>query len=463
MITISDRHSVNRRGFLRVGGLGVGGLTLSQLLGWKAVAAKAGLPVKDKSVVFLFMHGGPPQQETFDPKMDAPSEIRSATGEVNTTLPGVTFGGTLQKLARQAHRMAVVRSYTTGNGNHDIKPIVGKSSLGANLGSVYARVAGANVPQTGMPRNVALFPRAVDPGAQERVKKFGNFTATGSVGSAYAPFAPGSGENGLQKDMSMWMSRQRLEDRIYLLEKIDGLKRALDQGDADGMSKLQQQAVDMIMGGIADAFDLSKEDPRTLARYDTAPLVNPNSISKAWNNHKNYRDHSQTLGKLMLLARRLCERGAGFVTVTTNFVWDFHRDQNNAGVVEGMEYAGVPFDHAVSAFLEDVHQRGLSGKILLVCCGEMGRTPKLQPNGGRNHWGRLAPLMLAGGGLTMGQVIGHSTHDAGEPASEAVTTEDLIGTIMHTLLDVGQTRLMDNLPRDVQSFVTNSSPIPQLV
>ncbi|MDP6207808.1 MAG: DUF1501 domain-containing protein, partial [Roseibacillus sp.] len=149
MITFSDSSPHSRRSFLQVGGLGLGGLTLSQLLGWKAAAARAGIPLKDRSVVFLFMHGGPPQQETFDPKMEAPAEIRSATGEVKTTIPGVTFGGTFQKLAKRAHRLAVVRSYTTGNGNHDIKPIVGKDSLNANLGALYARIAGANVPATG--------------------------------------------------------------------------------------------------------------------------------------------------------------------------------------------------------------------------------------------------------------------------------------------------------------------------
>jgi uncharacterized protein (DUF1501 family) len=128
-----------------------------------------------------------------------------------------------------------------------------------------------------------------------------------------------------------------------------------------------------------------------------------------------------------------------------------------------MDYVGVPFDHAVSAFIDDVHERGLSDKILLVCCGEMGRTPKLAANGGRNHWGRLAPLMLAGGGLRMGQVIGQSTPDAGEPAANAVTTENLIGTIMHTLLDLGNVRLMESLPRDVHTLLTSGSPIRELV
>ena len=462
MITFADSSPYSRRSFLQVGGLGLGGLSLSQLIGWRASAAKAGIPLKNKSVVFLFMHGGPPQQETFDPKMDAPAEIRSSTGEVKTSIPGVTFGSTFEKLAERANQLAIVRSYTTGNGNHDIKPIVGKDSLGANIGSLFSRIAGANVPTTGMPRNVALFPRAVDADSQERVKQFGNLLAHGTVGASCAPFAPGSAKNGLQGDMTMWMSKQRLEDRMYLLDKIDSLKRAIDNGAADGLGELQKQAFNMITGGISEAFDLSREDPRTIAKYDTAPLINPNSISKSWNNHRNYRDHGQTLGKLMLLARRLCERGAGFVTVTTNFVWDFHSDKNNAGAAEGMDYCGVPFDHAVSAFLDDLHDRGLSDQILLVCCGEMGRTPKLQSNGGRNHWGRLAPLMLAGGGLRMGQVIGESSADAGEPASNTVTTENLIGTVMHTLLDVGQVRLMENLPRDVHQLVTSASPIKGL-
>ena len=142
-------------------------------------------------------------------------------------------------------------------------------------------------------------------------------------------------------------------------------------------------------------------------------LVAASSIRKVWNNHNNYRDHAHSLGKLMLLARRLCERGCGFVTVTTNFVWDMHADQNNATMTEGMGYVGAPFDHAISAFIQDVHERGLQEKILLVCCGEMGRTPKINAKGGRDHWGRLAPLMLSGGGLNMGQVIGQSTRDAG--------------------------------------------------
>jgi len=122
-----------------------------------------------------------------------------------------------------------------------------------------------------------------------------------------------------------------------------------------------------------------------------------------------YADHGRTLGKLLLLARRLCEAGCGFVTINTNFVWDMHADSNNPSTREGMGYVGLPFDHAVSAFIEDVEARGLSDRILLVACGEMGRTPRVNKNGGRDHWGNLGPLLFHGGGLKMGQVIGQST------------------------------------------------------
>ncbi|MEZ6109619.1 MAG: DUF1501 domain-containing protein [Pirellulaceae bacterium] len=453
----------HRRDFLRIGSLGLGGLALPQLLAAKAEAAAQGRPVHDKSVIFLFMHGGPPQTETFDPKMTAPSGVHSVTGEVATSLPGITYGGTLQKLAALAHRTAVVRSFTTGNGNHDIKPIVCPQTAGANLGSIYSRVAGANDERTGMPTNVVLFPRAVDPDRQAGNMSFGKFNDVGSLGSAYTPFVPGAGGT-LQQDMQLNVPPQRLDDRRSLLAGLDRIKRAADsEGLLEGVDRFQEQAFSTILGGVADAFDLSRENPATLARYDTAPLVRPDQISRKWNNYNNYVDNAKTLGKLLLLARRLCEAGCGFVTVTTNFVWDMHADVNNATIDEGMQYMGLPFDHAVSAFLEDVEARGLSDKILLVATGEMGRTPKVNARGGRDHWGGLAPLLLAGGGLQMGQVIGQSTSDAGQPQSEPQRIENLVSTIMHTMLDVGQVRITRGLPREVIQVADGAEPIPGLL
>ena len=155
--------------------------------------------------------------------------------------------------------------------------------------------------------------------------------------------------------------------------------------------------------------------------------------------------------------------GCGFVTLTTSFVWDMHADVNNATLTEGMGYVGTPFDHAVSAFIEDVESRGLSEKILLVCCGEMGRSPRVNARGGRDHWGNLAPLMLYGGGLKMGRVIGQSSRDGGEPASDPVSMADLLATIMHVLVDVGQVRLDDGLPRNLVQAITRGEPIKGLV
>ena len=434
-------------------------MSLPQFLAAKSVDPKI---VKDRSVVFLFMHGGPSQTETFDPKMDQPTGVRSATGEVSTSIPGVSYGATFSKLAKLAHKTSIVRSFTTGTGAHDIKPIVGKNSLGANIGSLYTRVAGPNNPVNGMPKNIAVYPKAVDPNALEMIKKFGDFAAPGPLGAAYAPFEPGEGGT-MQTDMTLRMPQTRFEDRRSLLTELDQAKRTLDKNGADGMSGFQAQAFDTILGGISEAFDLSKENPKTLARYDTAPLVNVGSIRKKWANHERYRDHSQNIGKQMLLARRLCERGAGFVTVTTNFVWDMHADKNNATMTEGMSYVGAPFDHAVSAFIEDVESRGLSEKILLVCCGEMGRNPVMNKNAGRDHWGRIAPLMIYGGGLKMGQVIGRSNKNGGEPASSPILMENLTATILHSLLDMNEVRVMDGLSNDVLTAMTVPRPIRELL
>jgi len=467
MLTIHDQTSspsqaIGRRAFLRIGSMGLAGMTLPDLLAARALAAGNPPPITDRSVIFLFLHGGPSQTETFDPKMEAPAEIRSATGELSTAIPGVTFGGTFPRLASLADRFSIVRSYRTGDGNHDIKPIVSRYSLGANLGSLYARIAGTNHPGNGMPRNVALFPRAVDESTQPANFSFGKFDSSGSLGNACAPFVPGGGGS-LQQDMQLALERTHLDDRRSLLRQLDQFKRQVDaQGLLDGVDRFQQQAFQTILGGVASAFDISKESPACVARYDTAPLVRPENISRKWNNYNNYVDNAKTLGRLLLLARRLCEAGCGFVTVTTNFVWDMHADVNNATVEEGMQYMGLPLDHALSAFIEDVESRGLRDKILLVASGEMGRTPRINANGGRDHWGGIAPLLLYGGGTRAGQVIGQSSRDGGEPRSEPLEMTHLMATIHHALLKVSDVRLMPGLSAELINSITAAQPIPGL-
>jgi hypothetical protein len=469
MLSVFDsRPGCSRREFLRLGTLGLGGLSLPHLLSARALAAGNQPITTGKSVIFLFLFGGPSQFETFDPKMSAPDGVRSVTGEIATALPGVTFGSSFPQLAKRASQLAVVRSYVPGRevSNHVIYPIVHpKETRGASLGSIYSRMAGMTHPANGMPTNAALFPQAVDASCHPTRMDFGSFLATGPVGSAFAPFVPGDSST-LQQNMRLQIDRDLLEDRRKLLSQLDDLKRQLDtSGTRDAMDRIRSQAFDVILRGAVDAFDLSRESSKTIARYDTAGLVRPESISKKWaESYKYYIDHGKSLGKLLLLARRLCERGCGFVMVNTGFVWDMHGVAGvHAGMEEGMRYVGPPLDHAVSALLDDVEARGLSDKILLVMCGEMGRTPKLSELAGRNHWGALGPLVLAGGGLPMGQVIGRSTANGGEPADNPVTMRHLIGTIMHTLFDVAELRLRRDATGDVAKVITESEPIRQLI
>lgn len=464
MLTLFDSdRKFGRRDFLRVGSLGLGGVSLPWIL--PSAAHADSVIDREKSVIFVFLHGGPSQFETFDPKMGAPSNIRSATGEVRTKIPGVTFGGTFPKLAERADRLAIVRSFVTGDGNHDIKPVVGRDSFGANLGSILARIIGPNHPVSGLPTNAALFPRSVDPMAQNTngVVNFPVFQSTGPFGTAYAPFDP-SGGGAVLSNMRLALPMDRLDDRRRLLQQLDRVQWQMsDERNVDGADRTRQQAFDIIVRGVGDAFDLSREDPRLVARYDTAPLVHPESIDRRWRNYNNYVDNARSLGKLLLLARRLCERGCGFVTVTTNFVWDMHADVNNATMTEGMDYMGRPLDHAVSVLLDDLEIRGLSEKVLVVVCGEMGRTPQINNQGGRDHWGNLAPLLISGGGLRMGQVIGQSRANGSEPNSEPIRIPNLIATIMHTLVNVGDVRLMPGMPREIGQIMPSYEPIAALM
>ena len=462
MLHLTDK-SINRRSFLSVGSLAMGGLTLPQLLRAEDALKSAGGVVKDKCIVFLFMHGGPAQTETFDPKMGAPMGIRSETGEIPTRIPGITFGGTFENLAKLNDKFSIVRSFTTQSGAHDSKPIVSRYSKNAQIGGHYARVAGSSDPETGMPRNIWLHPQAVDAKAKDPIMSLGKFDVTGPLGPAYAPFQP-SGKGDFRADMKLTVDPARLGDRRALLGSLDNWRRTVESGKATGgLDKFQSQAFETLTGGVSEAFDLSKEDPKVLARYDTSALMDVEKIRKKWNNRPRYQNHVNNLGKLMLMARRLAERGAGFITVTTDFVWDMHADANNATMTEGMQYVGRPFDHAVSAFIEDIEVRGLRDKILLVCCGEMGRTPRVNKKAGRDHWGGSAPLMLYGGGLKMGQVIGSSTKDGGEPANDRVTIPNLYATLMETVLDTGAVRAMAGIPKDVTDVINGASPIRQLM
>jgi hypothetical protein len=469
MLSLTDRgyahtcQGATRREFLQVGALSLlGGLSLPDLLRAKSELASAGLPVADKSVVLLFLQGGPPHIEFFDPKMSAPEEIRCMNGEVKTALPGITFGASFPKMARLANQLAIVRSYASGNAGHTYLSVTsGGNSLKAAMGALYAKVVGTTRPRTGMPTNIVVLPEAVQPG----LKLGGNFetgalptlTSPGELGPTFAAFNPSDGGQ-LKGNMTLKLPAERFDDRRKLLSRLDDLRRDIDtSGTMDGADKFQQQAFDVVTRGVAKAFDLSQEDPRTIDRYDTSKLFKAADVQKWYD----MRRASNLLGKQLLLARRLCEAGAGFVTVS-DCGWDMHANGNSPKQMAHLPTLAGQVDHAVAAFIEDVRERGLSDKILLVVTGEMGRTPRRNRDGGRDHYPNLTALALAGGGLKMGQVIGQSDKNAANPVGTRYTPQHLFATVMQTLLDVGKVRLMPGLGK-AATVIAEGQPIDGLL
>jgi uncharacterized protein (DUF1501 family) len=247
------------------------------------------------------------------------------------------------------------------------------------------------------------------------------------------------------------MPSHRFYDRRELLGELDRMRRTADATEVlASMDKYTQQAFDVMLGSAAEAFDLSRESPRLVERYDTSRF----RVGK-----KEFR--SSELGRHMLTARRLVEAGCRFVTVHSAG-WDMHADGNNPGIESGMEMLGRPLDRAVSAFLEDLEQRGLLDRVLLVITGDFGRTPTVNSRGGRDHWPRLCTLALAGGGLNLGQVVGRASRRNDEPLTDPVSPGHLLATVLHSLFDVSALRLRTDVPRNLLQVIESRPPIPGL-
>jgi Protein of unknown function (DUF1501) len=420
---VSSRKGTNcdgtsRRDFLKVGALGLGGLMLPDLLRARAAAAADGRPSRKTSVVWLWLGGGPTQIETFDPKMAAPAEFRSTVGSVKTNLPGVEFGGVFPEMAKVADQLAVVRSFAHTNSGHgggthwvmtgyNFPPADnGQAPIKPGLGSVLSRHRGANNPQTGLPTYV----------------RFNGILGDGPawLGASYAPFDVGGNA---RTNMNRKLSLDDLGDRRSLLKGFDTINRDLDRsGTMSGLDSFEQQAFELILSRARETFDINKEDPRTRDRY------------------------GKGLGEQMLMARRLCEAGVGFVTLHHGG-WDMH-----GGIANAMKQTAPAVDHAVAAFIEDIAARGLDDDILLVITGEFGRTPRVNPGGGRDHWAPLSTLALAGGGLKMGQVIGESSAKAEVPKTTPITPQDLMATVFHVL----------GVPQDLHYKDQTGRPVPMV-
>jgi uncharacterized protein (DUF1501 family) len=408
--------------------LGLGALTLPQLLQSRAAAAAQGRQVKDTSVIWLWLSGGPTHVETFDPKMTAPAEYRSITGEVATPLSGVTVGGTLPKIGSVVDKMALVRSFAHTNSGHgggthfvmtgyDDRAIDnGGLPTRPSMGSIVSRVRGPNNLQTGMPTYVRLNGMGSDGAA--------------FLGAAFNPFDP-SGK--ARQNMALAVDKVRLDDRRSLLGGIDQVNRQADRSRLmEGLDAFEQQAFNLVLSRSQQAFDLKYEDPRVADRYGPG------------------------LGQQLLTARRLCETGCGFVTINYGG-WDMH-----GNIKTSMEQRSPQLDQAVAALVEDIHQRGLEKNILLVISGEFGRTPKINGGAGRDHWAPLSTLALSGGGLQMGQVVGESAAKVDVPKTTPITPQDLMATVFHVLGIDGRTQFVNQAGRPVY-MVEDGKPIEELI
>jgi uncharacterized protein (DUF1501 family) len=421
MLTIDDRP-IGRRDFLRVGSLGLGGITLADLLRTRARVASGSEirpPVAhDKSVVLLWLTGGMSHIESFDPKPSAPIEYQSLTGYIETSLLGMQVGGNFAQLARVADKLAFVRSFAHRNSNHvggthtvmtgydDRRVEQGEPPSKPSHGSIAAKYRGISHPRTGMPTYV----------------KMGSNIGDGPVflGKSYAAF---EADGAARANMESTFQGDRMADRRGLLKRLDRLDRMLDaSGQMNGLDAFEEQAYSLILGNAKIAFDLDREDAKTRARY------------------------GKDLGEQLLLARRLCEAGCGFVTVN-HTGWDMHRT-----LLNGMNALAPKLDHAVAAFIDDCALRGLSDRILLVITGDFGRTPKINGFRGRDHWPGLSTLAFSGGGLRMGQIIGESSAKAEVPESKPITPQDLMATLFHFL----------DIPQDVHFGDNSGRPVPML-
>ena len=389
-----------RRDFLKVGALGMGGLMLPDLLRARAHATANGQPTRNTSVVWLWLGGGPTHVETFDPKPSAPAEFRSTVGQVQTNVSGIELGGVFPKMARVADKMAFVRSFAHrnsghGGGTHFV--MTGYDFSGADngmgqikpgLGSILSRHRGANNPTSGLPNYVRLNGILGD--------------GPSWLGSAYSPFdVAGNARN----NMNLQVNADRFNDRRQLMQTFDTFNREVDRtGLVSGLDAFETQAYDLLRSRAREVFDVSREEPRTLDLYGTDPLA-----------------------RQLLLARRLCESGVGFVTLNYGG-WDMHGQ-----IEQNMRRLGPIVDQAVSAFVRDVNNRGLQDDILLVVTGEFGRTPRINGGGGRDHWAPLSTLALAGGGLRMGQVVGESSSRVEVPKTTPIGPQDLMATVFHVL------------------------------
>ena len=452
-----------RRDLLRIGSLGIAGTLLPGIA--TAELARASNKPRARSVILLWMAGGMTHIDSFDPKPDAPEEVRGTLSAIDTALPGVRFTEVMPTLARSARHLAVVRTFASDNNDHFFSQaytLSGRKITPAqittepNVGSIVAKLRGG---RNGFPGYVAI-PGTTRPGPPPK-----NLFTGGWLGMQFAPFSSGgtprnadftakvaeASEDQFNQQclrLPVDIDLARLAKRQTLRESLgDSLGRLADSGESSSLGQQFDSAFTMLTApSVRAAFDLTKE---------------ADTVRDAYGRTK--------IGQRCLLARRLVEAGAPFVMVDYGYdpefgnLWDNHRvpEQNQPHISEMCKLphhlAGT--DRAAGALVDDLAQRGLLDETLVVLLTEFGRTPKINKLGGRDHWGPAGSIFFAGGGTQGGQVIGATDKEAAYPITPRYSPCDVAATIYQAIGIQRETLLHDSLGRPI-AVCPDGQPIP---
>jgi hypothetical protein len=437
---------VDRRSFLQLGGLALGGLSLPQVL---QAQAQAGSQRSHKAVIMVFLSGGPPHQDMVDLKPDAPAEIRGEFKPIRSAVPGIDLCELLPLLSQQMKKWTLIRSIVGSEGRHDAfqcmtgrthqrQPAGGWPSLGSHVSKLYGPVDPAVPPFVGLSPKMKNATWA-DPGQP------------GFLGLTHAPYKPNAeGTAGLKLQ---GVTVGDLRDRRSLLTNFDGLRREVDAtGQITGYDKYTEQALSILTSSkLADALNLELETDRVRDRYGRG---SPEPAG--------YGDAGPLLNDYFLAARRLVEAGVRVVTLGYGR-WDWHGKPHGTT----FEHARIHFpmfDRGITTLIEDLELRGLDKDVSVVVWGEFGRGPKITKEIGRDHWPAVSFAMLAGGGMKTGQLIG-STNRLGEYAkSRPVTFQEVFATLYRNLgIDVNTATVSDLTGRPQYLVDDGAQPIAEVI
>ena len=439
---------VSRRNFLKIGGMVMGGITLPQLL---AAESQAGIGRSHKAIINVFLPGGPSHQDMWDIKVDAPSEIRGEFQPIQTAVEGIEICEEFPLIAKLMDKFVPIRSIVGSRGSHAAteamtgrhdrnQPAGGWPSMGAWVSKLQGPV------NRTIPPHLSLFHKTGH-------EPWGDPGNGGFLGVPHSPFRLMGGRDATKRvenveNMTLsGVTLERLQDRGNLLTSLDRVRRDIDNSGAmDGLDAFTQQAIGILTSSaLAEALDISKEDPQLVERYGKGdPTFRADGAPKLTEN--------------FLIARRLVEAGARVVSL--NFSrWDWH----GGNFKRGREDFPM-LDRAVSALVEDLDQRGMLRDVSIVVWGEFGRTPKINSNAGRDHWPRVSCALLAGGGMRTGQVIG-ATNRLGEYAADRpVTFQEVFATLYHNIgLNLNAVREFDLRGRPQYLVDQGVAPLRELV